>query len=184
MTDPGEAPSSPGGRQLVVGRLRKPHGLKGDCAVFPLTDDPGEVFARGRAVWVMSLEGEVVAGPLLIERSRLFHREWLLAFQGHGAREAVEGWTGAFLSAPAEQLRPPAEDEVYRDELAGFAVRGAGGESLGVVSRVLDLPAGLTLEVQGARREYLLPFRKEFVREVDREGRRLTVVVPEGMLDL
>jgi ribosomal 30S subunit maturation factor RimM len=45
------------------------------------------------------------------------------------------------------------------------------------------LPAGLTLEVQGPKREFLLPFRKELVRQVDRAGRRLVVELPEGLED-
>ena len=42
-------------RHLVVGRLRKPHGLKGDCAVFPLTGDPELAFASGATVWLKDL---------------------------------------------------------------------------------------------------------------------------------
>ena len=82
----------PEARHLVVGRLRKPHGLKGDCAVFPLTDEPERVYAPGRALWVQRLDGEVVAGPLTVERSRSYHREWLLAFEGITSRAAVEEW--------------------------------------------------------------------------------------------
>jgi len=48
---------------------------------------------------------------------------------------------------------------------------------------VYELPAGLMIEVQGAKREFLLPYKKEFVREVDREARRLTVTPPEGLLE-
>ena len=63
-------------RHLVVGRLRKPHGLKGDCAVFPLTEDPDLAYAPGKAVWLKNLAGDVVAGPLIVERSRAYHRQW------------------------------------------------------------------------------------------------------------
>ena len=63
---------------VVVGRLRKPHGLKGDCTLFPLTGDPGSHFAPGRQLWVLNLAGETVAGPLTVERSREYHREWLV----------------------------------------------------------------------------------------------------------
>ncbi len=45
------------------------------------------------------------------------------------------------------------------------------------------MPAGLMIEVQGPRREFLLPYRKEFVREVDRDGRRLVVTPPEGLVE-
>jgi 16S rRNA processing protein RimM len=169
---------------LLVGRLRKPHGLKGDCAIFPLTDEPEAVFAPGRKVWVKDLAGEVIAGPLTIARSRKFHREWLVGFEGHDRIEAVEAWRGTFLAAPASELRQPDPDEVYLHELAGFAVRDPSGTPLGVVSDVAEGPAGLILTVQGPKREFLLPFRKEFVKQVDREGKKLVVDLPEGLMDL
>ncbi len=170
-------------RHLVVGRLRKPHGLKGDCTLFPLTDQPEAVFAPGRSVMLVGLDGQVVAGPITIERSRAYHREWLVKFAGAEGREALEPWRGLFLAVPAEELPAPEDDEVYLHELEGFAVRLADGTPLGLVSAIYELPAGLTIEVQGPRREFLLPYRKEFVQEVDREGRRLVVVLPEGLLD-
>jgi 16S rRNA processing protein RimM len=171
-------------RHLVVGRLRKPHGLKGDCAVFPLTDQPAEVFAPGRELWLKDLAGDLVAGPLLVERSRSYHREWLVAFRDHLRIEAVEPWRGHFLAADAGALRPPAEGEVYLHELAGFAVQDVGGDPLGLVTRSVDTPTGLMLEVQGPKREFLMPFKKEFVVELDRAGRRLVVQLPAGLADL
>jgi len=171
-------------RLLAVGRLRKPHGLKGECAVFPLSEDPGTLFARGRQLWLVNLAGATVAGPLTVARSRGYHRQWLVVFEGHEDRSAVEPWTGMFLAVPQEQATPPADGEVWLHELAGFAVEDASGRPLGLVTSALDLPAGVTLEIQGPKREFLLPYRKEFVQAVDREGRRLVVAVPEGLLDL
>jgi len=171
-------------RHLVVGRLRKPHGLKGDCAVFPLTDQPAQAFVPGRSVWLKNLAGELVAGPLVVERSRVYHRQWLVAFRGHLHVDAVKPWGGHFLAVTAEVLAPPAEGEVYLHELAGFAVVDLSGRALGLVTAVLEPPAGLMLEVQGPKREFLVPFRKEFVTGVDRAGRKLTVELPEGLVDL
>ena len=171
-------------RHLVVGRLRKPHGLKGDCAVFPLTDDPVEVFAPGRELWLKNLAGDLVAGPLVVERSRSYHREWLVAFREHLRIEAVEPWRGHFLTAASTALRPPADGEVYLHELVGFAVQDAAGPALGLVTRTVDTPTGLMLEVQGPRREFLMPFKKEFVVELDRAGRKLVVQLPAGLTEL
>jgi 16S rRNA processing protein RimM len=170
-------------RHLVVGRLRKPHGLKGDVTLFPLTDDPDTVFAPGRSVWLVGLDGETVAGPVRIERSRSYHREWLVKFEGADGRDALEPWRGLLLAVPAEQLTPPAEGEVYLHELEGFSVRLPDETPLGLVSAVYELPAGLMIEVQGPKREFLLPYKKEFVRSVDREGRRLVVTPPEGLVE-
>jgi 16S rRNA processing protein RimM len=166
-----------------VGRLRKPHGLKGDTTLFPLTDSPEEVFAPGRSVWLMGLDGEIVAGPIKIERSRAYHREWLVKFEGVDRRDGLEPWRGLFLSVPADQLTPPQENEVYLHELEGFAVRRPDGTPLGLVSSIYELPAGLMIEVQGPKREFLLPYKAEFVREVDRAARRLVVEPPEGLVD-
>jgi 16S rRNA processing protein RimM len=170
-------------RHLVVGRLRKPHGLKGDVTLFPLTDDPAAVFAPGRGVWLVGLDGETVAGPIRIERSRSYHREWLVKFEGADGREALEPWRGLFLAVPAEQLTPPSEGEVYLHELEGFSVRLPDDTPLGLVSAVYEMPGGLMIEVQGPKREFLLPYRKEFVRQVDREGRKLVVTPPEGLVE-
>lgn len=177
MTAPG------GARFLAVGRLRKPHGLKGEFAVFPLTADAETVFAAGKRLVRLALSGDVVGEPVEIERSRPFHREWLLKFRGAESRDTLESWRGQFLAAPAEELKPPAEGEVYVHELEGFAVREADGTALGLVTSLYDLPSGLTLEVQGPKREFLLPFVKEFVLTVDRENRALVVKVPEGLLE-
>ena len=172
-----------GGRRLVVGRLRKPHGLKGDLAIFPLSDRPDTVFAPGRELWVLNLEGDTIAGPLTVERSRGYHREWLVKLAGLDDRNGIEAWRGMFLAADEAELDPPEGDEVYVSDLAGYSVRLPDGTPLGLVTAVYELPAGITIEVQGPKREFLLPYKKEFVREVEREARRLVVTPPDGLID-
>ena len=173
-------------RRLVVGRLRKPHGLKGECAVFPLTDSPDEVFQPGRRLWMVDLAGKDVGEVLTIERGRSHHREWLLKFEGIDSRTALEAlpaFRGVLVAADAADLPPPADDEIYAHELVGFSVRTADGTAIGVVSELYELPSGLTLEIQGAKREFLLPYRQEFVHDVNRDQRELTVTVPEGLVE-
>ena len=171
------------GPHLVVGRFRRPHGLKGEVAVFPLTDSADQVFVAGRELSVVNIEGQVTGGPLTISRSRPYHREWLLQFTGIDSRDALEPWRGQFLGVPAATLPPPQDDEVYLHELEGFAVRDQAGSPLGLITRVYEMPSGIMIEVQGPRREFMLPYRKEFVVEVDREGRRITVAPPEGLIE-
>lgn len=173
-----------GDRHVVVGRLRRPHGLKGEVTVFPLTDAPDAVFGVDRRLWVLDLRGEVLGGPLVVERSRAYHREWLLKFRDVESRDALGPWRGGFLGAPSDELAPPGQGEVYLHELSGFAVELPDGTPLGLVSEVYELPSGVMLEVQGPRREFMLPFKREFVPAVDREARRMTVTPPEGLIEL
>lgn len=173
-------------RRLVVGRLRKPHGLKGEVAVFPLTDSPGDVFVVGRCLQLADLAGAEVGDCLVVESVRAYHREWLLKFEGIDSRTALDqlpGLRGLFVTAAADELPAPAEGEVYYHELVGFAVHLEDGIAVGLVSEVYDLPSGPTLEVQGPKREFMLPFVKEFVGPIDREARRLTVRPPKGLIE-
>lgn len=173
-----------GPRHVVVGRLRKPHGLKGDIVLFPLTDDPERTFRPGAELWVLDLAGEVVTGPLEIEHSRAYHREWLVKFRGVDSRsalDAVADLRDCFLAVPADSLSPPEEGEAWIHELAGFAVRDESDSALGVVSDVYELPSGLAIEVQGRGREFILPW--QFVQQLRREERVVVVTVPDGLLD-
>lgn len=170
-------------RHLVVGRFRKPHGLKGDVSIFPLTSEAEKVFAVGARLWIVAIDGEVIGGPLEVERSRGYHREWLVKFRGVADRPELDAFRGQFVGVPASELSPPADGEVYLHELEGFAVQGRDGAPLGLVSGFYELPGGLTLEIQGRKREFLLPFRKEFVLSVDREARKMVVAPPEGLVE-
>jgi 16S rRNA processing protein RimM len=165
---------------IVVGRVRKPHGLKGELAIFPLTDDPEAVFVVGREILLLDLSGEQVA-TVTITQARIYHREVLLKFRGHDKREAVDEFRTLFLAVQRDVLAPLEEGEVYQQELVGWAVRDEADEPLGIVSEVYDLPQGPTIEIQGPKREFLLPFRAPYVKHVDREARKLVVSVPEGL---
>lgn len=166
---------------IVVGRVRKPHGLKGEVSIFPLTDDPEGVFVTGRSLFLLDLRGDVV-GEVAVTQSRVYHRECLVKFAGHNERATVDEYRGRFLAVRREELPPLEEGEVYLQELVGYAVRDEADEALGLVSAVYDLPQGPTIEVQGPQREFMLPFRSEYVKQTDRAGRRLVVSVPPGLM--
>jgi len=61
-------------------------------AVIPLVENAGAVFVPKARVYVVNVERQVLAGPLVLARRRGYHREWLLAFEGITTRAAVEGW--------------------------------------------------------------------------------------------
>ena len=173
-------------RRLIVGRLRKPHGLKGEVALFPLTDTPDEVFVTGRRLDMVDVSGTTIGGPLVVERCRSYHREWLVKFEGLDSRTALEqmpAMRGVFLAVEAEELAQPDDGEVYYHELVGFSVRLEDGTPAGIVSEFYELPSGVSLEVQGPKREFLVPFVKEFIGPIDREARQLVIRPPEGLIE-
>lgn len=81
----------------AIARIHKPHGTKGELAVWALVRDPGRQFEPGTTVHVASESGERLAGPLTIVRRRMYHREWLLTFDGIHERAPLERWRKALL---------------------------------------------------------------------------------------
>lgn len=168
---------------LAVARMRKPHGMKGEAVVWVLTDDPERALAPGKQLTPVDASGRAVGPPLTIERSRPYHRQWLLKFREVADRTALERWDDTLLGARCEELRAPLENEVYVHELAGMEVVVAG-RPIGLVTDLIEVPAGQLLAVDVAGREVLVPFRRAIVRRVDRERRRIEVDPPAGLLDL
>lgn len=168
---------------LAVARLRKPHGLKGEAVVWLLTDEPEGALAPGRQLTPVDAAGRAVGPPLTIERSRRYHRQWLLKFHEVADRTMLEQWDNTLLGVPREELRKPTENEAYVHELPGMAVV-VGGRAIGRVTDLIEVPAGQLLVVDVEGREVLVPFRQAIVRLVDREQRRIEMEPPAGLLEL
>ncbi|HKV49844.1 MAG TPA: ribosome maturation factor RimM [Gemmatimonadaceae bacterium] len=177
---------APAPELLIVGRLRKPHGIRGALVVEPLTDAPDAVFAAGRRLLVGTPNGDPdpAGRTLVVETARAQpDGSFIVQFSGVADRTAAERWRDRYLLAQAADLEPPADGEVYVHELPGMTVELPSGESLGTVAHVLELPQGLALEIAHGARVAILPFHAEFVRHVDRAARRIIAVPPNGLFE-
>jgi 16S rRNA processing protein RimM len=175
----------PGPTHLAVGLLKKPHGVKGDALIFPLTDQPAAVFQPGRALVVLDRDGRPTGETLTVERSRAYHRAWLLHFTGLEDRPALEVMRERFLAIEIGEARPLEEGEFFLHELIGLAVVLKDGTPVGVVRRLYEAPQGWLLAVEspgGAER--LVPFTAGVVRRVDRAARQVVITPPDGLLEL
>jgi 16S rRNA processing protein RimM len=172
------------GGYLAVARLKKPHGLKGDAVIWALTDDPHEVLVAGRALTPIDAAGQPLGEALVIERSRPYHRQWLVKFERIDDRSTLEGWQQRLFGVKRSELRPPDNHELYVHEVPGTDVVVAG-EVVGRATGLVDLPGGgRLLEVDVAGRSVLVPFRRPIVTDVDRAARRITIDPPAGLLDV
>ncbi len=173
-----------GPTHLVVGLLKKPHGIQGDALVYPVTDEPDEVFAVGKRLTLLDGDGRATGRELVIERSRQYHRAWLLHFEGIETREALSEFRERHLAIPLSEARPLEDGEFYMHELVGLDVATAAGASVGQVADVIEAPQGWLLEVAGAEKRHLIPFTRGVVERVDREGRLVVITPPAGLLEL
>lgn len=173
-----------GPTHLVVGLLKKPHGVKGDALIYPVTDEPETVFALGRKLVVLDRDGRVTGRELVIERSRAYHRAWLLHFAGIDVREALDELRERHLAIPAEDARPLDDGEYYMHELVGLKVATVEGAAVGTVSEVVEAPQGWLLDVAGNGRHHLIPFTRAVVERVDRAGQLVVIAPPAGLLEI
>jgi 16S rRNA processing protein RimM len=173
-----------GPTHLVVGLLKKPHGVRGDALVYPVTDEPDGAFAAGKRLVLLDRDGRATGRELVIERSRQYHRAWLLHFEGIETREALALFRERHLAIPLAEARPLEDGEFYMHELVGLNVATAGGAPVGVVADVVEAPQGWLLEVAGAGKRHLIPFTRGVVERVDRTERVVVIAPPAGLLEL
>ncbi len=171
---------------IIVGRLRKAHGIRGTLVVQPITDAPADVFAAGRCLFVGTAHGDPDpdGGRLTVESARPQpDGSVLVDFAGIDDRTEAERWRGRYLLAMSDTLRAPGEGEAYVHELVGMRVELPSGEVLGDVRHVLELPQGLALDIRLGARAALLPFVDQFVRRVDRQARCIVATPPDGLFE-
>lgn len=172
--------------RLIVGEIRKPHGIKGECYVMPATDDVAGVYAKGREL----LLGDPAGRPHLpetrvrIEGARGFKGGLLVRFAGIADRNAVEPLRGRTLLIRREEVRPLEAGEFFLHDLQGLEVRTVEGDRVGTVVEVYGGAATHYLGVDDGTREHLIPFNQHVVRKVDLEGSLIVIDPPPGLLTL
>jgi 16S rRNA processing protein RimM len=171
---------------VIVGRVRKAHGIRGELVVEPITDAPERIFAPGQRVFAGTVRGDLAPDrrELRIDRATRFKGGLIVAFHEIADRNAAEQWRNRFFLVPAAEVPPLDEGEVYVHELVGMRVLLASGVALGEVAEVYELPQGLAIDVrrdEGGGTVLLL--YEQSVISVDRDARTLTVTVPDGLLD-
>ncbi|MFG2086539.1 MULTISPECIES: ribosome maturation factor RimM [unclassified Spirillospora] len=164
---------------LVVGRIGRPHGVRGEVAVDVRTDEPESRFAEGTQI----VTDPPATGPLTIERVRWHSGRLLVRFAGIGDRGAAEELRGTWLVVDPGDIPPSADPDDFHDqELIGLTVVTADGTDVGEVADVLHHGQDL-LVVRGDAGEKLVPFVAALVPEVDVPGGRLVIDPPPGLLD-
>ena len=152
---------------LEVGRITKPHGVRGDVLVLLTTErtsrlDPGSVLQTAR-------------GPLTVVSSSRHQDRWIVHFDGFTDRDQVETWRGVALEAVP--LDDADDDVLWVHELVGATVALGDGTAMGTVTEVESNPASDLLVLDTGA---LVPV----VFIVAREEGRITIDPPDGLFDL
>ncbi|WP_372728060.1 ribosome maturation factor RimM [Nocardioides sp.] len=171
--------------EVVVARIGKPHGVRGEVTVDVRTDEPERRFAVGSV-----LRAEPPAGsssPLrrvTVSRSRWHQTRLLLTFEEINGRDEAEAARGTVLHATiAADESPEDPDEYYDHQLVGLAAHDLDGTLLGTVTGLVHGGAQDLLAIRTPQgRDTLVPFVKALVPEVDLAGGRVVVADRPGLV--
>lgn len=167
--------------QLVVARIGRAHGVKGEVSVEVRTDEPELRLGPGARL----ATDPASAGPLTISSGRVHSGRLLLSFEGVPDRNAAEALRNTLLIAEIDPAELPDDpEEFYDHQLADLDVYTPDGGHVGRVTEVAHLPGQDLLVVrQEDGGEAMIPFVTEIVPEIDLEQQRVVIDPPPGLLD-
>ncbi|MFK4147485.1 ribosome maturation factor RimM [Streptomyces sp. NPDC004065] len=167
--------------QLVVARIGRAHGIKGEVTVEVRTDEPELRLAPGAVL----ATDPAAAGPLTIESGRVHSGRLLLRFAGVGDRNGAEALRNTLLIAEVDPDElPEEEDEYYDHQLIDLDVVTEDGTDVGRITEISHLPSqDLFIVERPDGSEVMIPFVDEIVTEIDLEGQRAVVAPPPGLID-
>ncbi|MFD7782465.1 ribosome maturation factor RimM [Streptomyces nojiriensis] len=167
--------------ELVVARIGRAHGIKGEVTVEVRTDEPELRLSPGA---VLKTE-PATAGPLTIETGRVHSGRLLLRFAGVKDRTGAESLRNILLIAEVDPAElPEEEDEYYDHQLMDLDVVLADGTEIGRITEISHLPSqDLFIVERPDGTEVMIPFVEEIVAEIDLEEQRCVITPPPGLID-
>ena len=166
---------------ILVGRVARAHGNKGQVIVNPETDFPDERFAVGQVVAVEQ------AGRTIDRRItavRFQQGRPIIAFEGIDTMNDAEALAGAELKVRAEVLPPLPARTYYRHDLVGCEVRTKDGQAIGKVTGVEGSLERSRLVIAREGGDVLVPMVDAICISVDLAAKTIVIDPPEGLLEL
>lgn len=169
-------------RLVAIGEIVRPHGLRGELRVAPMTDDPRR-FERVTdcVVWNPARDERLECRITAVRRQG---DVILVTLAGYDSPETARALTGRLIAIPVSEALPPGPGRFYPWQLEGSRVLTEDGREVGRVVRVEPSPGHDLWVVADGPREHLIPAVPAIVIDVDLAARRVVIRPPEGLLDL
>lgn len=177
------------GTEVVVGRIGKPHGVRGELSVELRTDEPERRFTTGAVLLTRTPQGTEPHGAerpqaVTVRGTRWHQSRLLVTFEEVRDRDAAEAVRGLLLAVDVDPSESPEDpEEFYDHQLVGLAVVTTDGAPVGTLAEVVHGSAQDLLSIRAEDgREILVPFVTPLVPEVDLDAGRVVVVDTPGLL--
>jgi len=165
--------------QLVIGRIGRAHGVRGDLFVEPMTDEPDHRYADGTVLMTSN------DTTLTVATSKWHSGRFVVHFAGFDDRNSAETLRGLTLSIEVDPSQSPQDpDEYYDHQLIGLNVVLADGTHVGTIGEVIHLPSQDLLTVlRDGEAEALIPFVTVFVPDINLATKTVVITPPPGLLN-
>lgn len=168
--------------RLIIGKVLRPHGIRGELRIRIMTDYPERIIAGKTILLGTGIESED-ATPYLVEGLRVNGDFGILKVQGSADRDAAELLRDLIVMVAIEDAVPLEEGEFYLYELIGLNVQTEAGELLGTLTEVLETGANDVYIIDSPQYgELLIPAIDETILETDIDAGVMTVKLPEGLI--
>jgi 16S rRNA processing protein RimM len=167
---------------IAIGRLTKPHGLRGELVFLPYVHDLAllPVLVQ-RPVFLQ--HGFSRAQQLTLTEWRVVHKRVLIRLQGCEDLTAAEAWREYEVLIPRHCFPPLPAGEYYWFEIEGLAVYGSDGRYLGTVVEIIYTGSNDVYVVRHGAQETLIPALRDVVRTIDLAGGAMHLFTAAGLLD-
>lgn len=168
---------------LAIGRIHKPHGVKGELKM-TIEEDfiPDMEYLQ---VLFLEVKGQPV--PYFVEEVRGAAAQ-IIKLEDVHTKEAAQLLAGATLYVRKSDLQWDEEDiaawEAGYDDFVGYTLYGHEEGRIGVISQIVELPQQDLALVDYHGREVMIPLHDDLITDIDDEAKTLTLQLPAGILDL
>jgi 16S rRNA processing protein RimM len=163
---------------VVIGLLRRAHGVRGEISVQPVSD----VTERFKTLERVLVRQDGNVREVAVESARAKGGSVLLKLEGIDDRTAAEALSGAEIGVRRKDVYPIPEGTYYVFDLIGCKVLGQEGREIGLIDDVWKMPANDVFVVRDGTKEVLIPVVKSVVKKVDLERKVVEIEEIEGLL--
>ena len=163
---------------ITIGKIVNTHGLKGALKVKSFTDFKEQRYKKGITLYIVFERGFI---PVTVISQKEMKNLDLIIFKEFNDINQVEKYKGCDLVINKELIHTLEEDDFYFDQIIGMDVY-LEDELIGNCTDIRDYPQGEVLVVKTNGKNKLIPFRKEFIKEVNVKDNRLSIIMWEGLL--
>ena len=165
---------------VTIGKVIRPHGVRGEVKVLPLTDFP-ERFSLLDKVHLELEDGTIC--EVSVERARNHGRFLILKFGEIDTASQAQALRNSFLVIQRDQTVPLPAGTFYIFDIIGMEVQTECGEQIGHITDVLHFPANDVYVVKTAEKEVLIPATREVVRDIDMPAKCMKIRLLDGLLE-